>query len=85
MNTVDDVDQPARYQIRVYGRLDEEWSDWLDGMSIAYDDGITTCTGLVVDQSALLGILTRLCHMNLTLLLVRRLEEGQSDEPPSRV
>ena len=28
------LDQPATYQIKVPGRLDENWSDWVEGMTI---------------------------------------------------
>jgi hypothetical protein len=70
------VDRQATYQIEVRGRIDAQWSDWLSGMSIAYADGVSTLTGSVVDQSALLGILTKLGQMNLTLISVNRLEAG---------
>ena len=50
------MDGPMIYQIRVQGRLDESWSDWLAGMVIAFEgrshgSDVTTITGRVVDQS----------------------------------
>jgi len=66
---------PMTYQIRVQGRLDEDWSDWLSGLTVAFawaDDGspITTLAGPVADQAALRGILTRIWDANLTVLSV---------------
>ena len=33
------LDQPATYQIKVPGRLDERWSDWVEGMTITIESG----------------------------------------------
>jgi hypothetical protein len=55
-------------RIRVKERLSEEWSDWLDGLSITLnEDGKTILMGTVPDQSALRGILGKL-WTNLTVL-----------------
>jgi hypothetical protein len=64
----------AVYQISVQGKLDEDWSNWLDGMTIAFERGITTLTGPVADQSALRGILGRIWDLNLTLISVTRVK-----------
>ena len=61
------------------GRLDESWSEWFEGMTITVeceDDGptITTLTGIVTDEAALLGLLDRLYSLGLRLLSVRRIE-----------
>ena len=70
------VDQPATYCIRVQGRLDENWSDWLGGMAVAITcdgDGppTTILTGAVADQAALHGLLNRIRDLGLPLLKVR--------------
>jgi len=57
--------RPATYQIKVPGRLDESWSDWVGGMTITVesgDDGLPTTTliGVVADQGALQSMLRRL-------------------------
>ena len=67
-----DPDGPIIYQIRVQGRLDENWSDWFSGMTITFEGGVTTLTGPVADQAALRGLLTRIWDLNLTLLSVTR-------------
>jgi len=66
--------QPATYQIKVPGVLDERWSDWDDGItitveSIEHDQPITTLTG-TIDQAALQGVLRRLYALGLPLLSV---------------
>jgi hypothetical protein len=70
------LDQPANYQIKVPGRLDENLSDWVEGMAIKVereDEGplITTLTGVLVDQAALQGLLRRLYTLGLPLIEVK--------------
>ena len=63
------------YQIRVKGRLDRNWSDWFDGVTVnPQADDETALSGLVVDQAHLRCILERLFDLNLTLLSVTRVE-----------
>ena len=72
-------DQDAQhmvYQIKVQGRLDESWSGWFSGMAITFEGDITTLTGVVVDQAALRGILSRLWDLNLALISVNPIEPG---------
>jgi hypothetical protein len=68
------LDQPATYQIKVPGHLDERWSEWAEGMTITVEsegDGppITTLT-CTVDQAALQGLLRRLYSLGLPLISV---------------
>jgi hypothetical protein len=67
-------DQAAVYQIQVRGKLNESWSDWLSGMTITSESGITTLTGPVADQAALRGLLSRIWDLNLILISVTRIE-----------
>jgi hypothetical protein len=74
------MDKPMAYQIQVQGKLDLVWSDWFDGMTVTTTDErddtlITTLTGTVVDQSALLGILLKIGYLNLTLISVNLIEQ----------
>jgi hypothetical protein len=69
------LDQPATYEIKVPGELDPGWSDWAGGMTIRVEsegDGppVTTLSGTVADQAALLGLLRRLYSVGLPLLSV---------------
>ena len=73
------LDQPATYQIKLPGHLDESWSDWAGGMTITVeneDDGllVTTMTGVVADQAALHGVLRRLYALGLPLISVNCIE-----------
>ena len=60
------------YQITVEGKIDANWSDWLDGMQFVSwqeSDGrhMTTLSGVLADQAALRGLLIRLWDLNLIL------------------
>jgi hypothetical protein len=69
-------DSPATYQISVQGRVDPNWFDLLEGMSICVSTGeegspVTTLDGEFSDQAALLGILNSLYELHLPLLFVK--------------
>jgi hypothetical protein len=66
------------YQIKVNGKLDKSWSDWLGGAMIISeleDNGsmITTLTVNATDQPALFGILDHIRDMNLLPISVKRI------------
>jgi hypothetical protein len=64
---------PTIYEIRLEGRLDPCWSEWLEGMTITpLEIGETQLTGAVVDQAALHGLLNRIRDLNLRLVSVRK-------------
>jgi hypothetical protein len=72
------LDRPTTYQIQVPGELDESWSDWVAGMTMAVeregeDPPVTILTG-TVDQAALHGLLRRLYSLGLPLISVNRSE-----------
>ncbi len=81
-------DEQNIYQIRVQGILDEGWSDWFDRLTIIPQvNGETLLTGVVVDQSALYGLLNKMRDIGLTLLSINRAKNnpqqtiGRSDVP----
>jgi hypothetical protein len=55
-------------EIRIKGQIDQNWSDWLGGLSINYQQTDTVLTGSVQDQSALYGLLLRLSDMGIRLV-----------------
>jgi hypothetical protein len=58
-------------EIRVKGRIDEHWSNWLDDLTIAHtEQDETILTGCVADQATLYGVLARLRDLGLPLLSV---------------
>ena len=71
--------QPATYQVKVPGHLDESWSEWAGGMTITIENGddgppVTTLTGVVADQAALQSLLRRLYSLGLPLMAVNWVE-----------
>ena len=74
------LDQPATYQIRVPGALDESWADWIGNMTVTVeseedDPPVTRLTG-ELDQAALHGVLRRLYTLGLPLISVISVEYG---------
>jgi hypothetical protein len=64
---------PAQYEIRVAGVLDGRWAGWFDGLQISGQGEETVICGLVADQPALHGLLTKVRDLGLCLISVRRL------------
>ncbi len=57
-------------EIRVKGRIDEEWSQWFGDLTISYSEpDETALTGLVPDQ-AFYGLIARLRNLGLQLCSV---------------
>ncbi len=70
---------PLFYQIKIAGKINENWSDWLNGMQVSFpkredEPQVTVLTVKVADQAALRGLLCRLWDLNLTILSIFRLE-----------
>ncbi len=66
------------FEIRVRGHLDQTWSEWLEGLDVSLlDEGQMLLSGQIRDQTALMGILTKLYNLNLTLISVT--EKGQEN------
>ncbi len=64
-------DDPAYYEIKVRGRLDAQWAEWFDGLTISHDSqGDTWLAGVVADQAALYSLISRVRDLGLTLLSV---------------
>ena len=62
-------------EIRVKGRIDERWWEWVGDMAITYTgQGETLLTGLVADQSALYGLVAKLRDLGLPLVSVNLVE-----------
>jgi hypothetical protein len=74
-----------RVEITVKKRIDFNWSEWFEGMTIQHtDQDETILTGIVVDQAALYGLLTKLRNLGLSLVSVNSTEVRDSSEaaPP---
>jgi hypothetical protein len=76
-----------RVEIRVKGQIDEQWSDWFEGLRVAHtEQDETILSGSVADQSALYGLLAKLRDLGLSLISVNSMaiepRRQNSDENP---
>ena len=69
----------ARYEIRVAGVLDSRWGAWFNGFQVSGQGDETVICGLLADQPALHGLLTKVRDLGLCLISVRQLDTGQAD------
>ncbi|MHB0877726.1 MAG: hypothetical protein ACYC5O_16945 [Anaerolineae bacterium] len=60
--------------------IDEDWSDWFDGLTLAATPpNQTALLGDVPDQAALYGLLAKVRDLGLKLVSVRSRESGASE------
>ena len=65
------------YEIRTQGHIDERWSDWFEGMTLAYEpDGTTVIHCPALDQAALHGLLAKVRDLGLPLISVTPVPPG---------
>ena len=70
-------------EICVKGRINEDWSEWYEGLSIRHAEGEQTIlSGTIPDQPALYGLIARLSRLGLPLLSVD-VREQSSDSSES--
>jgi hypothetical protein len=74
------ADERAKYQIRVEGRLEPQWTARLGNMTLAVHEGegqpaVTDLTGWIADQAALMGVLGQLYALGVTVVSVERLKK----------
>lgn len=66
------------YLIKIEGVLDDEWSDWLEGLTITpQTTGETWLKGQIIDQTALHGIFKKLRDLGVTILFVKQLDDEE--------
>jgi hypothetical protein len=71
------MSNPYTYEIRIEGHLTDFWSDWFGGLAIRYDTGgETILSGILADQAALIGMLSKIQALNLTIISVTRLSSA---------
>lgn len=72
---------PRDYRICVRGTLDPRWSDCVEEMQItteqrSHGEMVTTLSGSLRDQAALLGVLNLLYDLHCAILLVECVEQS---------
>ena len=68
-------------EIRVKGRIDKRWSEWLDDLTITHtDQDETVLAGPILDQAALYGLIAKLRDLGLPLLAVNVAKQGLAQE-----
>lgn len=62
-------DMPSDYQIRIKGQLDPKLAAWFGDFTISHtSNGDTLLTGIVIDQAALHGVLTRCRNLGISII-----------------
>ena len=62
-------------EITVMKRIDFNWSEWFEGMTIRHtEQDETILSGIVADQAALYGLLAKLRNLGLPLVSVNSVE-----------
>jgi hypothetical protein len=73
-------DESGLYEIRLKGHLNNRWTGWFEGLTIALqDNGDTLLTGMVIDQAALHGLLKKVRDLGMPLVSISPLEPGPAD------
>ena len=76
MGTKVSAADPAVYEVRVEGHLDERWADWVEGVTLTHEaDGATTLRASLPDQPALHGVLARMRDLGVPVISVCRVGE----------
>lgn len=78
METKETWYSPASYQVKVSGKIGDQWTSFFEDLDCKYENGTTTISGTVVDQSALHGVLNRIRDIGLQLISVNRIETEYS-------
>ena len=63
-------------EIRVKGRIDPHWSEWLEGLHISHaNQDMSILTGPIKDQTTLYGLISKLRDLGLALVYLRCKED----------
>jgi hypothetical protein len=70
-------------KIRIRGRLDPEWADWLQGLAIDYVGKETVLSGCLPDQAGVYGVIGKLRDLGVSLISVQFSDETlNNDQAP---
>ena len=72
-------------EICVKGRINQDWSEWYEGLTIRHTEGERTIlSGPVVDQPAVYGLIARLSRLGLPLISVDVTEQSTDSLEPDQ-
>ena len=72
----------ASIEIHVKGQIDAHWSGWFEDLTMTHtEEDETVLKGSVADQAALYGLLAKLRHLCLPLVLVNSEAENSPTRP----
>lgn len=78
------ADQSARYTITVQGCVPADWVDYLGGLTVTTNtkttQPITTLSGTMTDQAALMGVLNNLYNLGFSILSVEYQSESNKEK-----
>jgi len=71
---------PITYSIKLKGRLSQEWSEWLEAMTIDYEGENETIVKVeILDQSALFGLLKKIRDLGLPLISINQISKTKQE------
>lgn len=74
-----------RVEIRVEGRLDPSWTEWLGGLTVTHvEESETVLAGCVKDQAGLYGLIAKLRDIGMKLISVQSSAADEEGETVSR-
>lgn len=75
------IEPDCRYEFVVNGRLEQDIVGWFEDMTLTVDDSVfpaqTIIRGLIRDQAALYGFISRLRDLGLTLISMQKLDNEE--------
>ncbi len=72
------------YEICIEGKLDSSWAEWFEGLDLKdCGEKCTVLFGRIPDQAALLGILNKLCGLNIPVVSVNEVDEQKGERKAS--
>lgn len=73
-------DHMLAVEIIVIGKIDKEWCEWLGGLAVTHSElDQTVLTGVLTDQAAVYGVISRLRDLGISLSSVC-IEAIETDE-----